>query len=199
MTTGWIFDISLCENSINQSKQYNNSGTFFHIALSPSPQLFDQTTFHTFFRCLFFFFLFFISLNNIADGPHSILPVVTKDLSISPRFTPYDLAMQVHHSYNSSTNGRILLTRVLTLSATEEKKQILVTRIELPTSALEGSQLAASLEGEPGPTPARKTLPHSYPQTRFRGERARDEYRYTINYREIMEESGASCAQPRTG
>ena len=39
----------------------------------------------------------------------------------------------------------------------------------------EGSQLAASLEGEPGPTPARKTLPHSYREkTRFRRERARD-------------------------
>ena len=39
----------------------------------------------------------------------------------------------------------------------------------------EGSQLAASLEGEPGPTPAGKTLPHSFPETsRFRRERARD-------------------------
>ena len=37
----------------------------------------------------------------------------------------------------------------------------------------EGNQLAASLEGEPGPTPAGKTLPHSYPETRFRRERAR--------------------------
>ena len=36
----------------------------------------------------------------------------------------------------------------------------------------EGRQLAASLEGEPGPTPAGKTLPHSYPETRFRRERA---------------------------
>ena len=37
----------------------------------------------------------------------------------------------------------------------------------------EGSQLAASLEGEPGPTPAGKTLPHSFPETsRFRRERA---------------------------
>ena len=32
---------------------------------------------------------------------------------------------------------------------------------------------AASLEGEPGQTPAGKTLPHSYPETRFRRERAR--------------------------
>ena len=36
----------------------------------------------------------------------------------------------------------------------------------------EGSQLTASLEDEPGPTPAGKTLPHSYPETRFRRERA---------------------------
>ena len=34
----------------------------------------------------------------------------------------------------------------------------------------EGSQLAASLDGEPGPTPAGKTLPHSYPEARFRRE-----------------------------
>ena len=38
----------------------------------------------------------------------------------------------------------------------------------------ESSQLAASLEGEPGPTPAGKTLPQSYPETGFRRERARD-------------------------
>ena len=38
----------------------------------------------------------------------------------------------------------------------------------------ESSQLAASLEGEPGPTPAGKTLPHSYPKTRFRRERVRN-------------------------
>ena len=37
----------------------------------------------------------------------------------------------------------------------------------------EGSQLAVSLEGELGPTPAGKTLPHSHPETRFRRERAR--------------------------
>ena len=38
----------------------------------------------------------------------------------------------------------------------------------------EGSQLPASLEGEPGPTPAGKTLSHSYPETRFQRERTRD-------------------------
>ena len=46
----------------------------------------------------------------------------------------------------------------------------------------EGSQLAASLEGEPGPTPAGKTLPHSFPETsRFRRERARDRLYTYIN------------------
>ena len=41
----------------------------------------------------------------------TILPVVTKDLPISPRFTPYDffIAVQVQHSYNSSTNGNIIV------------------------------------------------------------------------------------------
>ena len=40
----------------------------------------------------------------------TILPVITKDLPISPRFTPYNvlIAMQVQHSYNSSTNGYLL-------------------------------------------------------------------------------------------
>ena len=32
----------------------------------------------------------------------------------------------------------------------------------------ESSKLAASLESEPGPTPAGKTLPHPYPETMFR-------------------------------
>ena len=36
----------------------------------------------------------------------------------------------------------------------------------------ESSHLTASLEGEPGPTPAGKTLPNSYPETRFWRERA---------------------------
>ena len=37
----------------------------------------------------------------------------------------------------------------------------------------ESSQLAASLEGELGPTPAGKTLPHTYPETSSRRYRAR--------------------------
>ena len=47
----------------------------------------------------------------------------------------------------------------------------------------ESSQLAASLEGEPGPTPpAGKTLPHSCPETRFRRERARGQCIETFSW-----------------
>ena len=48
-------------------------------------------------------------------------------------------------------------------------------RVSADRLSREDSQLAASLEGEPGPTPAGKTLPRSYPKTRFRRERARDD------------------------
>ena len=56
--------------------------------------------------CLLFFFFFFISL--IADGPHHYHPACGhKESSHFSRFTPYIffIAMQVQHSYNSSTNG----------------------------------------------------------------------------------------------
>ena len=49
----------------------------------------------------------------------------------------------------------------------------------------EGSQLTASLEGEPGPTPAGKTLPHSYPETRFQRERAREQH-YVVGERSTV-------------
>ena len=41
-------------------------------------------------------------------------------------------------------------------------------RVSIDRLNREGSQLTASLEDEPGPTPAGKTLPQSYPETRFR-------------------------------
>ena len=46
-------------------------------------------------------------------------------------------------------------------------------RVSTDRPSREGSQLAASLGGGPGPKPAGKTLPHSYPEIRFRRERAR--------------------------
>ena len=48
-------------------------------------------------------------------------------------------------------------------------------RCRVPTDRpnREDNQLAASLEGDSGPTPLGKALPHSYPKIRFRRERAR--------------------------
>ena len=67
-------------------------------------------------------------------------------------------------------------------------------RVSTDRSDREGSQLAASLEGEPGPTPAGKTLPHSYPETRFRRERARDAILSNVNpalgHKEVRRSTG---------
>ena len=50
-----------------------------------------------------FFIFYFLKFLNLTYS----LPVVTKDLPISPRFTPYIffIAMHFQHTYNSSTNG----------------------------------------------------------------------------------------------
>ena len=78
-------------------------------------------------RPFFFFFFFFISL--IADGPHHYHPACGHKGSshLSPvHALQFFIAMQVQHSYNSSTNGWILLTHVPTLSVTKERTQILL-------------------------------------------------------------------------
>ena len=55
------------------------------------------------------FNIFFVAFINVAytcfKAEQDIMD--TKDIPISPRFTPYNfyIAMQVQHSYNSSTNG----------------------------------------------------------------------------------------------
>ena len=75
----------------------------------------------------------------------TFLPVVTKDLPISPRSTPYDffIAMQVQHSYNSSTNGCINFTYSRSHAFRYERKNTnpSLVRIELTTSALAGVQV----------------------------------------------------------
>ena len=79
-------------------------------------------------RPLFFLILFF-SISLIADGPHHYHPACGHKGSshLSPvHALQFFIAMQVQHSYNSSTNGWILLTHVPTLSATKERKQILL-------------------------------------------------------------------------
>ena len=56
----------------------------------------------------------------------TILPVVTNDLPISHRFTPYEFLSRC--KFSTLTNHQPMvafyLTRVLTLSATEERKKI---------------------------------------------------------------------------
>ena len=66
-------------------------------------------------------------------------------------------------------------------------------RVSTDRSDREGSQLAASLEGEPGPSPAGKNLPHSYPETRFRRERARDVLGYHSNLLQSCHPNPAYC------
>ena len=91
---------------------------------------------------------FFISLvTSIADGPHSILPVVTItitkeiliSLSLSPRLTPYDFLSRCEFS--------TLIIEVYLLAFSrfplrkKERTKVMATRIELTTCALAGVQI----------------------------------------------------------
>ena len=74
----------------------------------------------------------------------TILPVVTKDLPISPRFTPYNffIAMQIQHSYNSSTNGlNFTFSRSHAFRYERKNTNPTLVRIELTTSVLADVQL----------------------------------------------------------
>ena len=52
----------------------------------------------------------------------TVLPVVTKDLPISPRFTPYDFLSRCKFSTLTTRQPMVdLLTRVPTLSVTKEE------------------------------------------------------------------------------
>ena len=52
--------------------------------------------------------------------------------------------------------------------------QLYRRRVSIERMHREGSQLAASLESKPGPTPAGKTLPYSYPEKTVFGGRGHD-------------------------
>ena len=58
----------------------------------------------------------------------TILPVVTKDLPLSPRFTPYDFLSRCKFSTFTTRQSMVafLLTHVPTLSVTKERTQILL-------------------------------------------------------------------------
>ena len=74
----------------------------------------------------------------------TILPVVTKYLPVSPRFTPYNfsIAMQVKHSYNSSTKWlNFTYSRSHAFRYERKNTNPTLVRIELTTSGLADVQL----------------------------------------------------------
>ena len=72
----------------------------------------------------------------------NILPVVTKDLSISPRFTPYDFLSRCKFSTLQLVNQWLNYTYSRSHAFRYERKNTNPTlvRIELTTSALAGVQ-----------------------------------------------------------
>ena len=78
---------------------------------------------------IFFVFVFVLSLLQPMDLVITILPVVTKDLPISHRFTPYDFLSRCKYS-NLTTRQPMVefysLTFPRKLSVAEERTQILL-------------------------------------------------------------------------
>ena len=74
----------------------------------------------------------------------TILPVVTKDLPLSPRFTPYDFLSRCKFSTLTTRQPMVefyLLTFPRFPLRKKEHKSYFLVRIELTTSALEGVQV----------------------------------------------------------
>ena len=74
----------------------------------------------------------------------TILPVVTKDLPISPRFTPYDFYRDASSALLQFVNQWLNFTYSRSHAFRYERKNAIPTlvRIELTTSALAGVQVA---------------------------------------------------------
>ena len=95
-----------------------------HLRLPMALALFYLLPFCHDFR--YFFFLFLLFFNLTYSRWTSSLPSCLWSQRIFPslpgsRLTIFFIAMQVQRSYNSSTNGSILLTHVPTLSVTKKK------------------------------------------------------------------------------
>ena len=76
------------ELAIHDVSQHNNSGTFFHIAQSPPPQLFDHSTFHTLVKASTFYLTYSLWASFHLSPVHALRTFI---------------AMQFYHSYSSST------------------------------------------------------------------------------------------------
>ena len=91
------------------------------------------------------FFAFVSLINSIADGSNvAILPVVTKNLSSSPRFTPYDFSSRCKFSTLTTRQPMVefyLLTCTNAFRYERKNKNPALTRIELTSCALAGVQV----------------------------------------------------------
>ena len=120
------------------------NGTYFAGKVAESPPLLVFLGIR--FVCLFVSPLGTMGLNLLGYDSHLLQRFHlacghegSSHLSPVLVFLRFFIAMQVQHSYTSSSSGWILLVHVLTLSTAEARKQILVlTRIEYTTSALVG-------------------------------------------------------------
>ena len=82
-------------------------------------------------RRFFFFFSFHLKPMGLNVA---ILPVITKDLPSSPRFTPYEFLSRCNFSTLTTRQPKVKV--YLLTFAVEERTPIQLTRIELTTSAL---------------------------------------------------------------
>ena len=98
-----------------------------------------------------FFFSSFSLISLIADGPHHYLSVVTKDLPISPRFTPYDFLSRCKFS-TLTTRQPMVEFYLLTFPRfpLQKNPNPTLARIELTTSALAGAGYVLNHTGDEG-------------------------------------------------
>ena len=128
-----------------------------------------------------------LTVRAFASRAQGFSPPLARQRSSCPPPSPNLVRTHLIENYQTLRDSAPCLSRAATLpkaiklelgrgAHTPENttlSQPYCRRVSTDRPNREGSQLAASLEGEPGPTPAGKTLPHPYPETRFRRERAR--------------------------
>ena len=129
-----------------------------------------------------------LTVRAFASRAQGFSPPLARQRSSCPPPSPNLVRTHLIENYQALRDSAPCLSRAATLpkaiklelgrgAHTPENttlSQPYCRRVSTDRPNREGSQLAASsLEGEPGPTPAGKTLPHPYPETRFRRERAR--------------------------
>ena len=91
------------------------------------------------------YFYYFYSISLVADGPNvALLPVVTNDLPVFPRFTPYEFLSRFKF-ITGTTRPPIVNFTYSRSNAFRYVRQNInpnLTRNEITTSTLEGVQVA---------------------------------------------------------